>query len=54
MTTFGLVHGAWYSGTCWDASAALQRALVTGLEGGHSPMLARPEVLSDALTSLPA
>ena len=63
MTTFGLVHGAWHRGTCWDPPAAVLRARlakerfgarVTWVEGGHCPMLARPEEPSDALSSVPA
>ena len=64
MTTFGLVHGAWHS-ACWDPTVAVLRArghdaitmdlpcsdATAGVEGGHSPMLARPEALADALTS---
>ncbi len=39
MTTFGLVHGAWHGAACFER-------LVSELEGGHSPLLARPADLA--------
>jgi pimeloyl-ACP methyl ester carboxylesterase len=64
MTTFGLVHGAWHSGACWDPTAAVLRALghdviamdlpcsdaTAGIQD-YADVVSRPEALADALTS---
>jgi hypothetical protein len=52
MTTFGLVPDR-VRDPAGGARLARFGARATWLEGGHRPMLAPPEELSDALTAVP-